>query len=129
MATGPHHWVFDTARTDLAPCYIIWSLTPGQSLFNISAFLARREKDIWSLRDRYSGASGATMDNVTGALRSNHRRTRPQNQDISCWGIDIPVGIPNYEALPRLSSTNANNYFAVLPRPQGRTKEGSSRCL
>ena len=98
--------------------------------FSISAFLARREKDIWSLRDRCSGASGATTENVTGALRSNHRRTRPQNQDTSCWGIDIPGGHSELRSTATAVEHECQQLFrSVPPRPQSRTKEGSSRCL
>jgi len=59
----------------------------------LSAFLARREDDIWSLRDRCSGASGATMENVTSALRSNHRRTRPKRQAKAVEHRDTSYGM------------------------------------
>jgi hypothetical protein len=139
MPTGPHIGCSILLGTDLAPCYIIMvpytgsvvAVSASSHLHTLlSAFLARREDDIWSLRDRCSGASGATMENVTSALRSNHRRTRPQNQDMSCWGIDIPSGHSEFRSAATAVEHESQQLFrSVPPRPQSRTKEGSSRCL
>lgn len=76
-----------------------------------SAFLARREDDIWSLRDTCNGVSGATTEN--GKV-SFGQITEEQGLRIKIChaGVSIfLVGIPNSEALPRLSSTKANNYL------------------